>query len=456
MIRFHTYIIYFFTISILLFYSKLQACDVAFSLDSTSNQGIVHFSAEYAGENTTYFWDFGDGQYDHGQNISHTYLASGYYAASLVITTNDDCTNMLCQNLSVTNENDDNCELDNCVYPGDTNLDNSANIYDLFSIGMHYGDLGPERVDASSEWTAQPAQDWTINCINGNLKHTDCNGDGIINHLDLNSILSNYNNDYSYTSTPNPNPYAPTILLNFDDDSIVIDETNPGEMQVYMDVILGTADNPISDLYALAFSLDFSDDLIDPGSINIEYDAESFFCDTENMLSITKETEGGMFDLAFSRTNKMPISGFGRIARVNFTIIGDIIVNRNPENNELPLNVEATGIASINEYGQDLNFASHGDVVTFKISNSTSLKENNDNLFQISPNPTTGLVRMDFAENSVNEYRVYDAIGRVLIQQKVSYQGYQTIDLNHLPNGTYFIEALNDYQHSTKRIVLSK
>jgi PKD repeat protein len=456
MIRFHTYIIYFFTMSILLFYSEMHACEAVFAYDNGNNQGTVDFLADSPGENATYYWDFGDGQQGYGQIISHSYSASGYYAASLFITTNDNCTNMLCQYITIVNENDDNCELDNCVYPGDTNLDGSANIYDLFPIGMHYGDLGPERIGASTEWIAQPAQDWALNCINGNLKHTDCNGDGTISHLDLEPILSNYNNDYSYPSTPNPSPYAPTILLNFDDDSIVINEINPGEMEVYMDIILGTSDNPTSDLYAIAFSLNFSDDLIDPGSINIEYDSESFFSDPENILSITKETENGMFDLAFSRISQTPISGFGRIARVNFTIIGDIIINRNPIDNELPLNVEATGIASIDNYGQGLGFASHGDLVTFKINKSTSLKESDDNLFQISPNPTTGLIQMDFAENSINEYKVYDTVGKILMQQKVSYNSYQTIDLSHLPNGTYFIEVLNDEQHSTKRIVLSK
>ena len=73
-----------------------------------------------------------------------------------------------------------------------------------------------------------------------------------------------------------------------------------------MDVTLGTSENPITDLYALAFTLNFSDDLIDPGSINIEYDSESFFSDSENVLRITKETGGGMYDLAFSRTNHEP------------------------------------------------------------------------------------------------------------------------------------------------------
>lgn len=456
MIRFHTHIIYLLTISICLFFSKLHACEAAYSYNNNSNQGLVDFSASYAGENATYYWELGDGQYEYGQNISHTYSASGYYAASLYITTADSCISSICHYINVINESDDNCESDNCVYPGDTNLDGSANIYDLFSIGMHYGELGPERIGGSSEWTAQPAQDWSLNCINGNLKHTDCNGDGIISHLDLVPIISNYQNDYSYTSTPNPNPYAPTILLNFDDDSIIVDESNPGEMDVYMDIILGTEDNPINDLYAIAFSLDFSDDLIDPGSIDIEYDTESFFSDSENVLSITKETEGSMFDLAFSKMDQIPSSGFGRIARVNFTIIGDIIINRNPENDELPMNVEATGIASIDDFGQDLNFAAHGDVVTFKINKSTSLKENNDNLFQISPNPTIGLVKMDFTENSVNEYRVYDTTGKILMQRMIDSQNYQTIDLSHLPNGTYFIEVLNDSQHATKRIVLSK
>lgn len=455
--KIYTIIKFSFTALILLVYSDLFACQVDFQYDNSANDGTVVFTAssEYA-YNPVYTWHLGDGDFATGSSISHVFSYSGEYTVCLTMSDDMDCSDVICYTISVNNINSNNCELNDCVYPGDTNQDDAANIYDIFSIGMHFGDSGPVRTNADEGWYGQPTQDWQINCISGNLKHTDCNGDGVINNADISPIEANYFNDHTFEPTPNTNPNAPEVLLEFSADSIVVNNDNPGLIDMSLDVIVGSADNPVYDIYALALSLDFLDDLIDSNSISIEYNTESFFCDPENVIFLSKTTEDGLVDIGLSRTNHIPVSGFGRIARVNFTIIGDIVLNRAPDSNELPLLAEIRGTFGINDSGLDLGFTSRGDIITFKIDESSSIKENvNPNLFAISPNPSEGLFQLEFDDYEINELKVYNATGKLLAEEYNIYNLHQ-LDLSHLPNGTYFVKVKNDNEFATKRIVISR
>lgn len=93
------------------------------------------------------------------------------------------------------------------VYPGNTTgiypyIDYSAeegdpvNMEDFLLIGLHYGSVGIERVDQINEFSPQASNDWPTfgTGVYGiiNLKHVDCNGDGIINDLDAAIIEQNY------------------------------------------------------------------------------------------------------------------------------------------------------------------------------------------------------------------------------------------------------------------------
>ena len=92
---------------------------------------------------------------------------------------------------------DDICEFATCVYPGDTNADGAANVYDLLPIGVGYGMEGPPRqinnVELGLDWSAQYSPDWGVETISGqDFKHLDCNGDGEVTNEDAEVIGANY------------------------------------------------------------------------------------------------------------------------------------------------------------------------------------------------------------------------------------------------------------------------
>lgn len=68
------------------------------------------------------------------------------------------------------------------VWPGDADDNGIVDNNDLLPIGLAYGEVGFSRCNFSNDWKAIYSQDWTDTLPSGtNYKHTDCNGNGIIN-----------------------------------------------------------------------------------------------------------------------------------------------------------------------------------------------------------------------------------------------------------------------------------
>jgi len=102
-----------------------------------------------------------------------------------------------CNYNSQANTEDGSCEYD-CnsanVWPGDKNNDGIVDQKDVSIIGFLYEE-GPERAPQHQNiiWEGYPAQDWNDNLpFNGaNIKHLDCNGDGIISSTDADAVIQN-------------------------------------------------------------------------------------------------------------------------------------------------------------------------------------------------------------------------------------------------------------------------
>ncbi len=86
------------------------------------------------------------------------------------------------------------CTATDCVYPGDANKDGTANVYDYLTLAMDATRTGEKRT-GTSLWHSTDATDWNGQSSIGkhNLKHLDCDGNGIITDDDKQVILDNYN-----------------------------------------------------------------------------------------------------------------------------------------------------------------------------------------------------------------------------------------------------------------------
>ncbi len=83
---------------------------------------------------------------------------------------------------------------DAIVYPGDANRNGLVEASDVLYCGIAYQNSGTTRPNANGTWTPQSSNNWPSTVLGINNKHQDCDGNGIIDSLDLIIIENNFNN----------------------------------------------------------------------------------------------------------------------------------------------------------------------------------------------------------------------------------------------------------------------
>ena len=97
-------------------------------------------------------------------------------------------------------------------------------------------------------------------------------------------------------------------------------------------------------------------------------------------------------------------------------------------------NIVVDNINIFNEYSLDLNYS--------------LIKSNN-----IYPNPTNGIININFNNSSINNFILTNSIGQIILKEAISNSKIM-IDLSKLPKGIYFINFISDDNLETKQIIL--
>jgi hypothetical protein len=77
---------------------------------------------------------------------------------------------------------------------------------------------------------------------------------------------------------------------------------------------------------------------------------------------------------------------------------------------------------------------------------------------KIYPNPTSGILNMDWGNTNVNKkLDVYSIVGQGLLHDEIINQSHHAIDLSYLPEGSYIVVLRNeDGSTETYKIYLNK
>ncbi|MBL7885012.1 MAG: SBBP repeat-containing protein, partial [Bacteroidia bacterium] len=180
---------------------------------------------------------------------SYSVYTSGNYS---VITTNTFGCSSYLDTITITHTG--SCD----VWPGDSDNNNVVDNNDILPIGIHYGNTGTSRSIVSNTWQAFPATDWgALQSNNNDIKHVDCNGDGIIDMNDTLAINQNFSLSHSIVPvTPefritNPDIYFNSTSTNYSSGTFVD-----------LDIILGNATIPATNIYGLVFDINYDASLI--------------------------------------------------------------------------------------------------------------------------------------------------------------------------------------------------
>ncbi len=79
-----------------------------------------------------------------------------------------------------------------------------------------------------------------------------------------------------------------------------------------------------------------------------------------------------------------------------------------------------------------------------------------NNGLSIFPNPTTGLVNLQFSENTQATVDVFNVLGERVMTSTFNTNGTRTMDLGALNNGVYYMNVVAGELTATRKITLSK
>jgi hypothetical protein len=312
------------------------------------------------------------------------------------------------------------------VWPGDVNIDRIANHRDLIYLGIAFGQQGPPRLEAGSGWEGIPSTSWAQNFVDGtNYKHADCNGDGIVDIRDKAVLIRNYGQTRGSVLDPGPLPntdFAPPIFVDLPEEG----DLAPGST-FNIPIVLGTADNPVKDIYGFAFSIEFDPRFIDPEKVQVHYPVSWFGQEDVNVLTIDQiYKEDGRIEIAMTRTDQNDVSGYGPVAYLR-GIIADIagIVDTRMQTAQ-PLGVSInTGEIPLGTQTTEIKLETYDDPYTILES------------FNMFPIPAGDVINFSNALGvPADEVRIFDLQGRQVLQ---TYEAVNEINVSDLAAGMYLI-----------------
>lgn len=342
---------------------------------------------------------------------------------------------------------------DSCadVWPGDANYDLVADNKDLLQIGLAYGNTGPIRTSASTAWIAQPATDWTnwFN-IGVNQKHADCDGDGVIDAADTIPILSNYGLTHLLkpANILQVNTLAPDLFLTISNDTTGLSDS------VFVNVMCGTAANPVDSIYGLAFRLYYDSALVDTASISFNSSTTFLGTNGVNLISINKNFGAGYVDFAITRTDHVNASGHGPI-----TVMGIVTTDNvagkfaNPVNTVLQFSLGNVSAITTNE--NPISLDAFGDSV-YVDSNLTAINNLNwDAAIKVYPNPANNYFTVASSLTNIQKISMLNQFGEVIYKNQNPHLP-QHINVSNFTNGIYFLRIETKYGVMYKKIEVIK
>lgn len=353
-----------------------------------------------------------------------------YFLIKAHVRTNECPGNTVVYNLLVRTRD---CSVDS-VWAGDANSDNIVNIYDPLAVAVAEAKTGATRPNASNNWNAQDCDNWSFAFAadNTNMKHADCDGNGIVNNSDYSVITQNYTKQHGDIKKLNA---VPTNDWYFDMSNIIL---SPGNT-VSIPIMLGDSNNVVTDVFGVATRILIGGlKLVTPPTITY---ANSWISTSQNALNYTYLPSTTIVDWAFANNNRFNKSGQGEIGRLNFTVPKDAAFGTAVTLQfDAPVIVDYIGIP---RYGNSNN------ITRAWVQFPESVQDVSGNIQDalIIPNPSENVAQLKFslAETTSLQIVVRDITGKVIWNNQNQYgvgEHMLSLPSADLPAGMYMLEIL--------------
>lgn len=327
------------------------------------------------------------------------------------------------------------CQSDS-VWPGDANADGQAHNMDMLTIGIGYGTNGLVRPNATINWNPEASAAWGLQLQSGvDYKHIDCNGDGTINVDDTLAVIQNYGLLHSLlgeeTSTGADDPM---LSLSVASDTVLTGNS------VTVQVNLGTQSVPANDVYGIAFTVNYNEELLATNSMGVSFGNSWFGNHGLNTISLRKNIHGlGRMDVALTRIDHQNISGYGTIGELHFITI-DNLSGKQTLYETLQLELSDVRLIRNDESEVVLGIQNDSVVVTDLGSaiNELNTLEAGTSIY---PNPARELLTVSLPaglQGMNYELTILNAAGQA-VQVSNTGAGISTVDVSRFAEGIYFL-----------------
>ncbi|MEM1323441.1 MAG: T9SS type A sorting domain-containing protein [Bacteroidota bacterium] len=342
---------------------------------------------------------------------------------------------------------------DECVWPGDTDLNDTVNQYDIINLGIAFGGNGPIRPNASTTWIGQPASDWAdATPLSGvNYKHIDTNGDGVIDFSDIDAINFNWGLVHNFGGGFDDQVRASGPPLYVGRDTV-------GQgTRVALPLLLGNSELPANEVYGLAFTIEYTDSLVEPGSVSLQFNNSWLGTIDSDMISVQKDDGMGQLHVGISRIDGINRNGAGEIAQLFITIEDDILFNgsggvRGGDLPPLTFNVTNVRMVSANE--KQLPTEGQETISRVEDQGTVSIEELEvGGAIKVFPNPVNQQLYLQSEKGRIASYQLFDTSGRLLQSATINEQTYEANMSNLLP-GVYVLKISVEEQVFSQRLVV--
>ncbi|MCE3279898.1 MAG: hypothetical protein K0S44_2089 [Bacteroidetes bacterium] len=337
------------------------------------------------------------------------------------------------------------------VWPGDANHDFIADNNDLLPIGLHYSQTGIPRPSIDNNWQAHPAVDWGYTEANGaDIKHADCNGDGIIDSNDTLAILLNMNLAHAFIAHPQVVQPRSVADLYF----VTGSNSYHGGDWVIAELWIGTPSLPVSELYGIAFDVKYNTDLVRSGTVNVSI--PDSWLGTINMNALKLSNIDSSANIAYGavvRTDHINANGYGKIAELKFQL-------KNSVTSLDTLNLSVSRYTAVKADGEPQIF----NILPLVSPLLTNI-ENSEISFdvQIYPNPYSLSTQISYSlkERAFVSIEIFDALGQKKTtlcneNQLPGAHNYHFAPTHNKGGGIYFVKISIDGKSIMRKIVETK
>lgn len=405
-----------------------------FEISSLPMHGNCQF---YPGHSTQVI----DGQTVSGKNLliyypDEDFSGEDIFEINYCLAANAQCKNTVIR-MQVTETDDTGSPhcLQDCVWPGDANTDGIVNNKDLLTLGFCMGQEGPERPGGSTGWFAQRGSNWSNSFVplQTDLKNTDADGNGHITEADADAIRQHYGH------TDNLVPASPLIKkgLPFSFE-LLTPNASIGDL-VEVEVSLGSPFNPVINLYGMTFEAMLSTNIVD-SAFKMEFYDNSWINLNSPFLSLSVSPSQSRLESAFTRTNGLPVSGYGVIGKFSFIIIDIVDVGRPDDLLFYNLTLSNSSV----QWGDGV--LTNGSNIELQIplgnTNERAAKTTPNHQMQVYPSPANSIIQVEMpAGDLLQSVTLFDLQGRMVQQLNGISSERTTLDVSQLPNGMYVVSA---------------